>query len=107
MSRLFRRSILLALLIAFVLSFVSVQSPTQAAAQITAKVLVYKLNVRASDTVKAAKVGELARGAVVTIIGRDKRSLWLKVQTAGLSGWVRTSFVHISGSKLSIIPIVS
>ncbi len=106
----FRRLVLLGIVIALVFGLVVVQSPVQAQAPttVTAKVSAFRLNIRASASIRAAKLGFLKRDAMVTVLGRNMRGNWLKIQTStGLVGWVIVGWVKLSSGKVKNLPVVS
>jgi uncharacterized protein YraI len=55
----------------------------------------YYLNVRSGPGTTYAPFMTLARGTVVTLIGRNSSGGWLKIQTAGgTQGWSSASYLQ-------------
>ncbi len=54
-----------------------------------------QLNVRAADNTASAILGQIQRGTLVTILGRNAAATWLRIRTpSGLVGWVNAGFIQ-------------
>jgi N-acetylmuramoyl-L-alanine amidase len=63
------------------------------------------LNVRSGPGVSYGILATVARGNVVTVVGRNNASTWAQVITAtGVNGWVNASYLILSAS-ISTLPI--
>ncbi len=97
-------------LVALLLSFAAVQSLAKAAAPstVTGKVIAMQLRVRNADNVRAKVLTMVKRGAILTVLGKDAKGLWLKVQVSdGTQGWVSRRWVNLGKVKLKDLPVVS
>lgn len=112
------RLLMLAVLAVMLFSMVAVSSPVYAttptptptpAVTITGKVLVWRANIRATDSIRSKRLTTVKYRTVLTILGRDKVGGWLKVQLPdGMTiGWLRTIFVRLNKGVLRTLPIVS
>ena len=64
------------------------------------------LTVRSGPGLENEAVGYLSNGQVVTVLGRDAFTIWIKIQEAdGTVGWVSGRFLS-AGSPLSSLPIL-
>lgn len=72
-----------------------------------ASVSVIAANVRASSSTRSAILAELSRGTVVSVVGRNSSTTWIRVQLAdGQVGWIFASLLDLNMSR-SDIPVVS
>jgi len=104
-----RRLLILAVVVALVLSVAVVASVStaQAATTVTATVRAFRLNVRTGPSVRNAKVARLRFGDMVTVLGRNSLGTWLKVQTvSGLIDWVSARWVRLSTGTMMNLPIM-
>lgn len=102
---------LLALVLAFLFSAIGMPTPAQAATltPVTARVISYRLNLRAEAGVKAARVAMLKQGAILTVLGQKKvgRVIWYKVQTTtNQTGWVISYYIKATATSLNTVPAV-
>ncbi len=73
----------------------------------TARVLPSQLSVRKGPGTSNLRIGHLAMGTVVTVLGRNTAGTWLKVQTdQDLVGWVSVHWVILSQANLMSLPVV-
>ncbi len=89
-----------------VASSVTAQS-TMAPTGDTARVLPSQLSIRKGPGTSNLRIGHLAMGTVVTVLGRNSAGTWLKVQTdQDLVGWVSAHWVILSQANLMSLPVV-
>jgi uncharacterized protein YgiM (DUF1202 family) len=67
------------------------------------------LNVRVTPRFDSELMGQLARGEVIDLIGRDDSSEWVKVETSsGMTGWVAQQYVNIGSEAFFMrLPLLS
>jgi len=112
-----RRPFLIVFLAVFAFSFLTLGSvPASAAAPTatstttapSATVLAYRLHLRESPAASAKSLQLLNLRSVLSVLGRNTAGTWLKVQFGSQIGWVRATFVRLTGVKrLLDLPIVS
>lgn len=104
-----RRFALLALVLTFLFSAMSIQTSVHAAATpVTVRVVVYRLNLRTDAGVQATRIAILKQGDLLTVLGQKKigRVVWYKVQTANHQvGWVISSFIVSKSGSLTSVPV--
>lgn len=105
------RLVVLALLLVFAFSIISVQTSVHAAAPVTVRVNIPRLNIRADAGVRAARVAVLKAGTTLTVLGQKKvnRVVWYEVQVQAPGnqvGWVVSTFVKSVSGSLSNVPVL-
>ncbi|MEO8607611.1 MAG: SH3 domain-containing protein [Chloroflexota bacterium] len=67
------------------------------------------LHIRLTPRYDADLLGNLPRGEIVDLIGRDDGSEWVKVQTnSGMTGWVAQQYLNIGSEAYFLrIPLLS
>ncbi len=106
----YRRFIVLAVLVAVVVSVVVVQSPAQAqgGTAFTATVRAALLSVRSGPEASAIRLSVLKVGTIVTVLGRNSLGTWLEIRTSqGLVGWVSAIWLKLSSGNLTTLPLIS
>jgi len=69
-------------------------------------VRVYKLNVRSGPGLNYGIMGWVYRDQPVTLLGRDRTSMWLKVEaTPGFEGWVYAYYIR-SNVPITALPLL-
>jgi len=63
----------------------------------SATVTADRVNVRATATIDGSIVGQLSRGATVTVL--EKTDTWTKVQSGSVTGWVRSNLLAASSAS--------
>ncbi len=92
------------------LSFVAVQSPARAATTSnTGTVIASKLRVRDAGSLQGKLIELVKRGDILTVLGRNSRMSWLKVQAPdGKTGWVSMLWIKLPKTTLlKNLPVVS
>ena len=109
-----RSLVLLFVVVAVLLSLVTVQAPANAAgatsAPASSTVFAVRLRIRDTPSVRGKTLEVVKRGATLTILGKDAaRPHWLKVQAAdGVTGWVSLGWVRLGrGLLLKNISVMS
>ncbi len=106
----FRRFIVLAILVAVGSSVVVVPSPAQAqgSTAFTATIRAALLNVRNGPEASALRLSVLKAGTIVTVLGKNSLGTWLEIRTGqGLVGWVSAIWLKFSSGSLTSLPLIS
>lgn len=64
------------------------------------------LNVRASPSVFAPRVGTVLRGQTYQVVGRDENARWFLLQLSGFQGWALGYYLFINTNEFNA-PVVS
>jgi hypothetical protein len=76
--------------------------PLAAMAQSTATVTAERVNVRATAAIDGSIVGQVSRGATVTVL--EKTDTWTKISSGSITGWVRSNLLGAASASSSAAP---
>ncbi len=102
-----RSVFVLVAIVVFVAAAAAPALVVRAQSGITATVTADFLNVRKAPKVGYPILGVLAKGAVVTVIGRNSAGTWLEATTGFGDGWISSGWVTLTGGSIEQLPVTS